>query len=164
MARASRVDPVNLPSLGTRGNSSISRTLSMMACVLMLARSRSTLSTTRYPAHPCEGGGAPRPSTGQLRPDSRIEASNIQPALRFKHQGLLHFVCFFGYEHGPNQPARSREQNELDSVLRTALTTARATPVRLGWLRWPIGRFLLIQMSDGSKSPPPRYSDGDGGA
>jgi hypothetical protein len=29
--------------------------------------------------------------------------------------GCISF-CFLGYQHGPNQPARSREQNELDSI------------------------------------------------
>src|SRR2546426_11363903 len=57
MARASRLDPVNLPSSGTTGYRSISRTLSMMAWVLVLVRSCSILSTTRSPAHPCEDGG-----------------------------------------------------------------------------------------------------------
>ena len=57
MARASRLDPVNLPSSGTTGYRSIARTLSMMAWVLVLVRSCSILSTTRSPAHPCEDGG-----------------------------------------------------------------------------------------------------------
>src|SRR3984893_1269736 len=56
MARARRFDAVNRPSAITTGYRSSSRTLSMIACVLMLARSWSIFRTTGSTARSCEAG------------------------------------------------------------------------------------------------------------
>lgn len=56
MARARRFDAVNRPSAMTMGYRSSSRTLSMIACVLMVARSWSIFRTTGSRVRPCEAG------------------------------------------------------------------------------------------------------------